>query len=162
MRYESIRVRSFRSIRDSGLLRFDPRMTVLVGHNNSGKTAVLDAMWRNHDTPHRSPITIPVRGATPEQTQLERVLAGTGEDVTNWQIRGSEVFRMPCPAGFLPDAVGAFTALLTAPRIVLRDPFALDDVKTPLLGVLSLAGGPPPTVVFQRHAGGGLSQISER
>jgi len=158
MRYESIRVRSFRSIRDSGLIRFDPRMTVLVGHNNSGKSAVLDAMWRNHDTPHRSPTTVPVRGASPEQTRLERVLAGTGVDVKNWQVRGSERFKMPCPVGFLPDASGAFAALLTAPRIVLRDPVALDDVKTPLLDVLSFAGGRPTTVEFERLPGGGLSQ----
>jgi energy-coupling factor transporter ATP-binding protein EcfA2 len=39
-------VRKFRSIEDSGTVRFEPDVTVLVGKNESGKTAFLEALRR--------------------------------------------------------------------------------------------------------------------
>jgi hypothetical protein len=39
-------VRKFRSIEDSRPVRFEPDVTVLVGKNESGKTAFLEALWR--------------------------------------------------------------------------------------------------------------------
>lgn len=44
MRLVSVRVENFRSIEDSGEVQVDPRVTVLVGQNESGKTGFLQAM----------------------------------------------------------------------------------------------------------------------
>jgi predicted ATPase len=41
-------VRKFRSIEDSGLVRFEPDVTCLVGQNESGKTAFLEALYRSN------------------------------------------------------------------------------------------------------------------
>jgi hypothetical protein len=43
VRVESFRVRKFRNIQDSGEVRLDDRLTCLVGKNQSGKTALLEA-----------------------------------------------------------------------------------------------------------------------
>jgi hypothetical protein len=41
-------VRKFRSIEDSGPVRFEPDVTCLVGMNESGKTAFLEALYRSN------------------------------------------------------------------------------------------------------------------
>jgi hypothetical protein len=41
-------VRKFRSIEDSGPVRFEPDVTCLVGKNESGKTAFLEALYRSN------------------------------------------------------------------------------------------------------------------
>jgi len=41
-------VRKFRSIEDSGQVRFEPDVTCLVGKNESGKTAFLEALYRSN------------------------------------------------------------------------------------------------------------------
>jgi hypothetical protein len=43
---KSAQVRKFRSIEDSGPVRFEPDITCLVGMNESGKTALLEAVYR--------------------------------------------------------------------------------------------------------------------
>ena len=44
MKLVSARVRKFRNILDSGEIRFEDDVTVLVGKNESGKTAALNAL----------------------------------------------------------------------------------------------------------------------
>lgn len=46
MRMESFRIRKFRNIQDSGEVRLDDRLTCIVGKNQSGKTALLQALHR--------------------------------------------------------------------------------------------------------------------
>jgi hypothetical protein len=46
MKLVEVRVREFKSIRDSGPLRVDKTTTCLVGKNEAGKTAMLEAMYR--------------------------------------------------------------------------------------------------------------------
>jgi AAA domain, putative AbiEii toxin, Type IV TA system len=46
MHLTSANVRKFKSIDDSGLVRFEPDVTCLVGRNESGKTAFLEALAR--------------------------------------------------------------------------------------------------------------------
>jgi predicted ATPase len=48
MNLKSAVVRKFRSIEDSGLVRFEPDVTCLVGKNESGKTAFLEALYRSN------------------------------------------------------------------------------------------------------------------
>ena len=44
MKIECVRILNYKSYRDSGPVQFGPRATVLVGQNNAGKTAFLEAL----------------------------------------------------------------------------------------------------------------------
>lgn len=46
----TFQVRDFKSVTDSGLIRLDDDITCLVGKNESGKTAVLEALYRLNPT----------------------------------------------------------------------------------------------------------------
>lgn len=46
MRLKSFRVQKFRNVLDSGEVVVDPGVTALVGKNESGKTAILEALYR--------------------------------------------------------------------------------------------------------------------
>jgi len=47
----SARVARFKSVTDSGWFEIDGKVTALVGKNESGKTAVLEAMYRHYPLP---------------------------------------------------------------------------------------------------------------
>lgn len=51
MNLKAVQVSSFKSITDSGLFELDPKVTCLVGKNESGKTAVLEALYRLNPLP---------------------------------------------------------------------------------------------------------------
>jgi predicted ATPase len=61
---KSFRVKNFKCFRDSGEIQLERGFNVFVGQNNSGKTALLEALeTRNLDRPHKSnalPITEPL------------------------------------------------------------------------------------------------------
>src|SRR5437899_625853 len=48
---KSIHVRSYKSVTDSGLVSIEPEVTCLVGKNESGKTVVLEALYRMNPLP---------------------------------------------------------------------------------------------------------------
>jgi len=51
---------NYKSFLDSGLLEFTPGINIIVGQNNSGKTALLEALTMNFpNEPHRSIKTLP-------------------------------------------------------------------------------------------------------
>jgi predicted ATP-dependent endonuclease of OLD family len=54
MRLVSGRVRMFRNIVDSGVITFEPDVTCVVGKNESGKTALLQALHRQNPAPAAS------------------------------------------------------------------------------------------------------------
>jgi len=47
----SARVRKYKSITDSGTIKFEPKVTALVGKNEAGKTAVMEALYRLNPAP---------------------------------------------------------------------------------------------------------------
>lgn len=51
MKLASARIRMFRNIIDSGQIDFEPDVTCLIGKNESGKTAVLQALHRENPAP---------------------------------------------------------------------------------------------------------------
>lgn len=56
MKISSVRVVSYASFRDSGRIDLSPKINVIVGENNSGKSALLSAMRPQlSNKPHRSP-----------------------------------------------------------------------------------------------------------
>jgi predicted ATPase len=58
MKLSSARVRMFRNIIDSGPIDFEPDVTCLVGKNESGKTAVLQALHRQNPAPVPTPFDV--------------------------------------------------------------------------------------------------------
>ena len=42
----SVRIQSYKCIDNSGVVDLDPRLTCLVGKNESGKTAFLETLYR--------------------------------------------------------------------------------------------------------------------
>ena len=57
---------NYKSFRDSGVLEFQPGINIIVGANNSGKTALLEALSLSFETsPHRTIETFPQPNSTP-------------------------------------------------------------------------------------------------
>ena len=65
---------NFKSFRDSGVLEFQPGINIIVGANNSGKTALLEALSLSFETsPHRSIETLPQPNSTPNRESAVKV-----------------------------------------------------------------------------------------
>ena len=52
MHIKKLRIQNYKSFRDSGFMEFGPSFNVIVGQNNSGKTALLEALML-HNTPNK-------------------------------------------------------------------------------------------------------------
>lgn len=62
---------NYKSFRDSRVLEFQPGINIIVGANNSGKTALLEALTLNFKTsPHRSIETLPQPYSTPIRVSI--------------------------------------------------------------------------------------------
>lgn len=60
MRISRIRIENYKSFLDSGEIKFTPGFNAIVGQNNSGKTALIEALSLNlNNNPHKSLTTIP-------------------------------------------------------------------------------------------------------
>ena len=99
MRLTSFRIKNFRSILDTGIVRFSPdNVTVLVGQNESGKTAVLEALSKTlssdevviDDLRHDEPL--PEIWISTQWTEVE--IADLCKQITN------EVCRAPVVKAF--------------------------------------------------------------
>jgi recombinational DNA repair ATPase RecF len=65
---------NYKSFRDSGVLEFQPGINIIVGANNSGKTALLEAQSLSFKTsPHRSIETLPQPNSTPNRESVAKV-----------------------------------------------------------------------------------------
>jgi predicted ATP-binding protein involved in virulence len=65
---------NYKSFPDSGVLEFQPGINIIVGANNSGKTALLEALTLNFKTsPHRSIETLPQPNSTPIRESVAKV-----------------------------------------------------------------------------------------
>jgi ABC-type cobalamin/Fe3+-siderophores transport system ATPase subunit len=68
MYLRSISIRNYKSYLDSGDIRFDPGFNVIVGQNDSGKSALLEAAsLRFEQRPHLSLKTVPNRDEPPPE-----------------------------------------------------------------------------------------------
>ncbi len=82
MHLRSIEVRSYKSFEDSGRAELSPGMTVVVGRNSAGKSALLEQMTLSQaNAPHRTPRTVPSRGDEPPPTRVAFELVCTGQDL---------------------------------------------------------------------------------
>jgi AAA15 family ATPase/GTPase len=63
MYISKIRVKNYKSFLDSGDIEFKPGINIIVGQNNSGKTALLEVLELNFfDLPHKSEKSLPKQG----------------------------------------------------------------------------------------------------
>jgi predicted ATP-dependent endonuclease of OLD family len=51
MKLRTVQIRMFRNILDSTEVEIDEKVTCLVGKNESGKSAFLNALWRLRSSP---------------------------------------------------------------------------------------------------------------
>jgi len=65
---------NYKSFPDSGALEFKPGINIIVGANNSGKTALVEALTLSFETsPHRSIETVPQPNSTPKRESVAKV-----------------------------------------------------------------------------------------
>ncbi|XHL99408.1 MAG: AAA family ATPase (plasmid) [Microcoleus anatoxicus] len=65
---------NYKSFRDSGALEFQPGINIIVGGNNSGKTALLEALSLSFETsPHRTIETFPQPNSTPNRESTAKL-----------------------------------------------------------------------------------------
>ncbi|MGE8126622.1 AAA family ATPase [Methylobacterium sp. NPDC080182] len=82
MRYKSIQVKSYKSFESTERIELDPKMTVFVGRNNSGKSSLLQTLWlsRAGNYPFRGHIN----QASPTETEI----------TVEIEISGNEIFQI--------------------------------------------------------------------
>src|SRR5712671_5827443 len=96
MHIQACRVKNYRSFRDSGDIRFAPGFNLIVGPNNVGKTALLNALELQSfgSIPHRDP-TIP-RGVTTDPNSWMSVeVVTTGPEVRSRILSTNATFAIP-------------------------------------------------------------------
>jgi len=65
---------NYKSFRDSGVLEFPPGINIIVAANNSGRTALLEALSLSFETsPHRSIETLPQPNSTPIRESIAKL-----------------------------------------------------------------------------------------
>lgn len=141
MRYESIQVTSFRSIRESPKLELDERMTVVVGENNSGKTALLDAMAGDVTEPHMSPKTISRRDAVAAPTQIYRWFHFGRDDIEALADEDPTELGICVGRDFSLAHMPAVRALLSARTLRFESPIGTVKNRDSFLGLFPLADG---------------------
>jgi energy-coupling factor transporter ATP-binding protein EcfA2 len=114
MRIQSVRVRNYKSFRESPVLDLAPGFNVIVGQNNVGKTALLEALSLTiTEIPHRSAITAPDADAPDLQgseSEISFVLA-PGEAISLLSQETDFFLPVAAPSGHSP-AVDAFKLYL--------------------------------------------------
>src|SRR5689334_7052663 len=90
-----LRIRNFKSFYDSGEIRFSERFTVIVGQNNAGKTALMEALsLQRGSVPHRSVRTMPTPGTLVDSESVITVtfIVNASELKSALKILGAKTF----------------------------------------------------------------------
>lgn len=103
MKLRQFRVRDFRSIRDSGPIYVDEQTTCLVGKNEAGKTALLDALYRTN------PII-------PDKNVFELIYDYPKSDIEDYRVaiennEREEVIVVECLYELEEDDIGAISSV---------------------------------------------------
>ena len=84
---DRIEVLNYKGFRDSGIVDLAPHLNVLVGQNNAGKSAFLQAFevfqGRLDHTPHRNPDQAPGTGF-PGRSEFKFRLQVSGDELLNF------------------------------------------------------------------------------
>ncbi len=106
MKISSVRVVSYASFRDSGHIDLSPKINVVVGENNSGKSALLSAMRPQlTNKPHRSPAGF--LPAQLEQSKVELDITVTTSEIQRRMAATNQPLLFPVPSYLYnhPDVV---------------------------------------------------------
>lgn len=78
MKISKIKIQNFKSFRDSPWIELGSRRTVVVGQNNSGKTALLQALrfGENASSPYRGPLNVPLSVGSPSRFLANIIVDG--------------------------------------------------------------------------------------
>jgi predicted ATPase len=102
MFFHDISIRNYKGYKDSARLDLDKGINVVVGKNNAGKTALLDALsLRFPANPHRSILTKPSPSRVLRQTSTaDFTFSVTRDELVDMliDVRGDVEFRLPLPA----------------------------------------------------------------
>lgn len=82
---ESLRIEDYKRFRDTGVITFGPGMNIIVGQNDVGKTALMQALGNSIrvNAPHKSLLTLPTPASVLRgQTRFVRRFRLTGEEIS--------------------------------------------------------------------------------
>lgn len=149
MRISSFIIGNYKSFRDPQKLEFAPGFNVLVGQNNVGKTALLEALTLNFQgKPHKSILSIPRVTAPYDQSSVVNVtLVLSGEELRDILLNIAQ-FYLPVPSdSSAPDAGGGLRLL---EEILTRDNISFT------LRLVAGEGRNPPDWVISKFPSHGL------
>jgi hypothetical protein len=99
MRLRNVSVRNYKGFRDTGEIPLSSGINFVVGANNSGKTAFLEAVsLRFTDNPHKTLTTIPRVGISPDS--ISRVTINfccSRQELRDLVVQPEQSFRLPIP-----------------------------------------------------------------
>jgi len=137
MYIERFHVHNYKSILDSQAMVLGPGFNVIVGKNNSGKTAMLQALFlRFQAKPHRSSVTVPYPGANPPPDSVVDVSFAIKMDEFR-QLLGpiSENLQVPVPASeVVRETIGRFQRQLNQPTQLLEVRLRNGEIESASLG----------------------------
>ena len=95
MQFQTVQVLNYKSFRDSGKITLNAGFNVIVGKNDAGKSALIEALsLRAQSKPHRSQLTVPERGGSPTDPHSLTIFSVylTPKDLTELFSRASNVY----------------------------------------------------------------------
>lgn len=108
------RIFNYKSFRDSGEVRLQPGFNVIVGPNNVGKTALLEALsLRFADRPHRSLATVPTSDSQPDAKSRVQVQFETGRREFVEVLQSISPFYVPATGEGLESLARQFTEAIS-------------------------------------------------
>lgn len=123
MHFVTARIKNFAAFQDSGEMRFERGINVIVGKNNAGKSALLEALMLDAEhKPHRTAnvVSLPGSAVNPQYT-IEATVEVAGSEVEYVLLQPHEFFivrKLPLPWGF-NDAVAFLDDLYKRDQIQL-------------------------------------------
>jgi len=141
---KNLRIENFMSIQDSGEQELSPGINIVVGQNNSGKTALLRAisLQRLMNIPHRSSLFRPDHIYNPHST-IDLTFVVSGQEIHNTMLAGG-VTRIPVERSWLnPDAEAAANKIFSYEKIEFRMRFANNNWAFNYLPFPSIISRPP-------------------
>jgi AAA ATPase domain len=116
---------NYKSFRETQPLELSPGFNIVSGQNNSGKTALLEALGLNFiGKPHRSIVTVPVRDSIPNQVSwIDISFVLPGSELRELVLSGLNTIQLVKPdlgspfarsIGFVDDSQQSAQRLVTA------------------------------------------------
>jgi predicted ATPase len=172
MQLQSVQVLNYKSFRDSGEIPLDPGFNVIVGKNDAGKSALVEALsLQAQSKPHRSLFSLPERDSRiPSiesitrvityitQKNLQNILAGeayfyfeydASQDLNLVFTKFQDLVALQEPGRFIFECVnsgfrlGGFEPLFENPQQIQRQVIAITNSEYPHRFTPALQGNNP-------------------